>query len=83
MVRVGSANGPAAVSTHGTSLDGYTIDPTVAGTITVVSKQPLYVSDIGAPSSLTVTIDGHPKPLPAGTTAASVLRVTHGGVAQA
>jgi cytoskeleton protein RodZ len=83
VVRIGSPSGPAAVSTHGTPLGGYTLDPAVDGSVTVRSRRPLYVSQLGAPSSLTVTIDGHARPLPAGTDATSVLRVTRTGITQA
>jgi cytoskeleton protein RodZ len=79
-VHAGSPNGKAAQTTHGTSLLGYKIDSAVAPSIEVVSKQPLFVSQIGAPASLTVTIDGHTYPLPAGVTPATVLRLDKTGI---
>jgi len=82
-VHVGSPTGPSASTTRGTDLTGYTIDPAVAGSIQVRSRAPLFLSQIGVPSSLTVAIDGHRVALPPGTTSASVLRLTRSGIAQA
>jgi hypothetical protein len=80
VVNVGAPTGRAAATTHGTSLGGYTIDPAVSPSVEVVSKNPLFLSQIGSPGSLTVTIDGHAYPLPSGTTSASVLRIDRHGV---
>jgi cytoskeleton protein RodZ len=83
-IHVGSPTGQPAQTTHGTSLQGYVIDPAVAGSIAVRSHgAPLFLSQIGAPSSLTVSVDGHTAALPSGTTSASVLRVTRSGIAPA
>jgi cytoskeletal protein RodZ len=82
-VHVGSPTGPAAATTNGTDLEGYVIDPAVASSIRVRSRAPLFLSQIGAPSSLTVAIDGHRVALPPGTTQSSVLRLTRSGIAQA
>jgi hypothetical protein len=70
------------MSTHGTDLSGYPIDPTVDGTVTFTSKQPVYMQ-VGAPGSLTVSINGKATPLPQGTAAGATLRVTSTGVAPA
>ena len=80
VVNVGAPTGQAAATTHGTSLGGYTIDPAVAPSVEVASKKPLFLSQIGSPDSLTITVDGHAYPLPAGTTSASVLRIDKHGV---
>jgi cytoskeleton protein RodZ len=82
-VHSGSPAGPAATTTHGTSLAGYKLDPTVAGSVTIVTRKPLYLSQIGAPSNLSLAIDGHTLALPAGTSNATVLRITKSGIAQA
>jgi cytoskeleton protein RodZ len=79
-LHVGSTGGAAALSTGHTSLGGYTIDPATSGTITVRSTKPLYLSDIGAASSLSLRIDGRTVALPTGTTQQSVLRITRSGV---
>jgi cytoskeleton protein RodZ len=76
----GSQTGPDTMTTHGTSMGGYTIDPGV--TATIVSRKPLYLSQIGAPASLSISIDNHAVTLPAGTTSATVLRITKTGIAQ-
>ena len=48
-----------------------------------MSHKPLYLSQIGAPSNLSLAIDGHTVALPAGTGNATVLRITKTGIAQA
>lgn len=83
VVHEGTPTGPDALTTHQISLGGYVIDPAVASSVTVVTRKPLYLSQIGAPSSLSITIDGHHVVLPAGTTSATVLRITKTGIAQA
>jgi cytoskeletal protein RodZ len=80
VLNVGAPTGKAAATTHGTSLGGYTIDPAVAPSVEVASKKPLFLSQIGSPASLTITVDGHAHPLPAGTTSATVLRIDQHGV---
>lgn len=82
-VHSGSAAGPAAVTTHGISLGGYKLDPAVAASVKIVSHKPIYLSQVGAPSNLSLAIDGHAVALPAGTDSASVLRITKTGIAQA
>ena len=83
-VHVGSPTGQPAQTTQGTALQGYVIDPAVAGSIAIRSHgAPLFLSQIGAPSSLTVWVDGHKAALPSGTTSASVLRITRSGIAPA
>jgi Helix-turn-helix domain len=82
-VHVGSPTGKAAVTTSGTPLLGYKVDPAVASSITIVSRKPLFLSQIGAPASLSVSIDGHHVALPAGTNQASVLRLTRSGISTA
>jgi cytoskeletal protein RodZ len=68
-----SATGPSAVTTQGTPLgDGYNL----ASTITIRSRKPIVLSDIGAPGSLTVAVDGRSRSLPAGTNSSSVVHIT-------
>jgi cytoskeletal protein RodZ len=68
-----SSTGPSAVTTQGTPLgDGYNLD----STITIRSRKPIVLSDIGAPGSLTVAVDGRSTALPAGTNSTSVVRIT-------
>jgi cytoskeleton protein RodZ len=61
---LGSANGPAAVSSHGTDLSQYLLQQGEVATI--VAKGPVAIA-LGAPGSVTVTIAGHPQQLPPGT----------------
>jgi cytoskeletal protein RodZ len=69
-----SAIGPSAVTTEGTPLgDGYNLQ----STITIRSRKPVVLSDIGAPGSLTVAVDGHTRALPSGTNSSSIVRITH------
>ncbi len=79
-LHVGSTSGAAAVSTRGASLNGYFVDPATPTTIIVKSSTLLFLSQIGAASSLSLRIDGAAVKLPLGTTSASVLRITRGGV---
>ncbi len=73
-VHRGSATGPPALTTQGTPLgDGYNLQ----STITVRSRKPIVLTDIGAPGSLTVAVDGRPVTLPTGTNSSSVVRITH------
>lgn len=78
-LHTGSVTGPAVVS-GGIDLGGYTIDPAVRGTITVHSSKQLFLSQIGAASSLSLRVNGKTVKLPPGTTSASVLRITRLGV---
>lgn len=65
--------GPPAVTTQGTPLgDGYNLQ----STITIRSRKPIVLSDIGAPGSLTVAVDGHTVALPSGTNSSSVVHIT-------
>ncbi|HEX5260445.1 MAG TPA: helix-turn-helix domain-containing protein [Gaiellales bacterium] len=69
-----SPTGPPAVTTQGTPLgDGYNLQ----STITIRSRKPIVLTDIGAPGSLTVAVDGRPVTLPTGTNSSSVVRITH------
>ncbi len=81
-IHSGSTTGKAVLSTHGTDLSGYPIDPTVDGTVTFTSKQPVYMQ-VGAPGSLTVTINGKAAPLPQGSAALATIRVTSTGLTPA
>jgi cytoskeleton protein RodZ len=78
-LHAGAATGPAVVS-GGLHLSGYTIDPAVRGTITVRTTKLLYLSQIGAASSLSLRVDGKTAKLPPGTTSTSVLRISRHGV---
>ncbi len=51
------SGGNPVMSTHGTDLSGYPIDPAVDATVTFKSKAPVYMS-VGAPGSLQVSING-------------------------
>ncbi|MDX6534346.1 MAG: cytoskeleton protein RodZ [Gaiellales bacterium] len=60
----GSAKGPEAVSVKGTPLGSY---PLVQGETAVISaKGPIHIK-LGAPGSITITIAGRERTLPAGT----------------
>jgi cytoskeletal protein RodZ len=68
-----SPTGPSAVTTQGTPLGG---GYNLASTITIRSRKPIVLSDIGAPGSLTVAVDGRSMALPAGTSSSSVVHIT-------
>lgn len=78
-IHSGSPDGKAVISTHGTDLSGYPIDPAIDNTVTFTSKQPVYMQ-VGAPGSLTVTINGKATPLPQ---TGATIRVTNTGLAPA
>ncbi len=78
-LHTGAVTGPAVVS-GGIDLSAYKIDPAVRGTIRVRTNKPLYLSQIGAASSLGLRVNGKTVRLPPGTTSASVLRITRLGV---
>ncbi len=61
---LGTANGPAAISSHGTDLSQYLLQQGEVATI--VAKGPLAIA-LGAPGNVTVTIAGHAQQLPPGT----------------
>jgi cytoskeleton protein RodZ len=68
--------GEAFVSTRGTPLGGYTLQP--GETVSVRSVKPVYLR-LGAPSGVTVTVNGRPVPLPPASTGA-LLRVSRQGI---
>ncbi len=61
---LGSATGPAAISTTGSDLSQYLIAQGQA--VTISAKGPVVIS-LGAPGSVTITIAGHAQQLPPGT----------------
>ena len=62
------------MTTQGTPLgDGYNLQ----STITIRSRKPIVLTDIGAPGSLTVAVDRHTVALPSRTNSSSVVRITH------
>jgi cytoskeleton protein RodZ len=78
-VRRHDMNGPAVVSTRGTDLSSYTL---AAGEdVAFSSRAPVYVR-LGAPTGVTLTIDGRVTPLPP-ISAGALLRIGRSGVTQA
>ena len=62
------------MTTQGTPLgDGYNLQ----STITIRSRKPIVLTDIGAPGSLTVAVDGRPVRCPPAPSSSSVVRITH------
>ncbi len=76
------SGGDPVMSTHGTDLSGYPIDPAVDATVTFKSKAPVYMS-VGAPGSLQVSINGKTTPLPSGAAAGTPIRVSRTGLSPA
>ena len=81
-IRSGSPQGKAVLSSHGTDLSGYPIDPAIDDSVTFTSKAPVYMQ-VGAPGSLTVSINGKDTPLPQNVGAGAWIRVTRKGLAPA
>ncbi len=75
----GSSSGKEVSSTQGTGLGGYMIDPAVDATVAFTSKWPVVIT-VGAPGSITISVNGKVTPLPAGAGAGTPMTVTSKGL---
>jgi cytoskeleton protein RodZ len=70
------------LSTHGTDLTAYTIDPSVDSTVKFVSRVPVKMQ-VGSPGNLTVSVNGKPAPLPKNLASGAYVRIDATGVSPA